>query len=156
MSQPDREHEILSTPLTFEYLQRRAAEGWRIHAIEWERAGVPGETSAAPLEQVPYGMRVAGDCHHLEEDAAEVETMMAIMEGIVQDRPLSQIASDLNRRGFRTREGRAWSQVAVFNLLPRLIDFSPRFLSSPQWAERRRALKLLSNSPQNGVREQLT
>jgi hypothetical protein len=139
----EREREILTSPPTQEYLQRRVAEGWHIHAIEWERDSTAQEGGRL-REQVPYGLRVSSDCQHLEEDALEVDTMMAMMEGIVADRPLSQIAADLNLRGCRTRDGRSWTQVAVFNLLPRLIEFSPRFLSSPEWLERRRGLKLVS------------
>jgi hypothetical protein len=137
----ERERELITEPLTLERIQRRAAEGWRVHAIEWERdtdAGRPAEMR----EEVPFGMRVAGDCRHLEEDPSEVEAMMIMMEGIVQDRPLSAIAADLTRKGFRMRDGRPWSQVSVFNILPRLIEFSPRFLSRPAWMERRRGLTL--------------
>jgi hypothetical protein len=138
---PEREREVLAEPPTLDYLQHRAAQGWRIHAIEWERD--EGRQGAAGWrEEVPYGMRISGDCRHLEEDPVEVETMMAMMEGIVEDRPFSQIATDLNRRGYRTRDGRLWSQVAVFDLLPRLIEFSPRFLTRSEWLERRRGLKL--------------
>lgn len=139
---PEREREILDRPLTADYLERRAAEGWRIHAIEWEKAEQAHETQAELFEEVPYGMRVSGDCRHLEEDPAEVEAMMTMMEGIVEDRPMSEIAAHLNRRGMRTRDGRQWTQVAVFNMLPRIIDFSPRFLATPQWQQRRSKLKL--------------
>lgn len=140
---PEREREILTTPPSPDYLARRAAEGWRMRAIEWERDEGAEGGSGSLREQVPYGMRVAGDCQHLEEDPAEVENLMTIMEGIVEDRPLSQIAGGLNARGSRTRDGRLWTQVIVFNLLPRLIEFSPRFLSRPEWLQRRRALKLV-------------
>jgi len=142
MSNPNRERELIHAPVTFEDLQRRAADGWRIHAIEWERR-TASVISPERREELPYEMRVAEDCHHLEEDPGEVETMMVMMEGIVQDRALSQIAADLTRRGFLTRDGRPWSQVAVFNLLPRFIDFSPRFLNRTDWIDRRRGLKLV-------------
>jgi hypothetical protein len=140
---PEREREILTAPPSPDHLARRAAQGWRIHAIEWERDTAAADSGGQLREQVPYGMRVSGDCQHLEEDPVEVETMMTIMEGIVEDRPLSQIATELSRRGSTTRDGRQWSQVLVFHLLPRLIEFSPRFLSRPEWLERRRALKLV-------------
>jgi hypothetical protein len=141
MADTEREREVLTQPLTVEQIERRAAAGWRVHAIEWERGGPAASDEGR--EEVPFGLRVSGDCRHLEEDPSEVEAMMIMMEGIVQDRPLSQIASDLGRRGFRMRDGRPWSQVSVFNLLPRLIEFSPRFLTRPDWLERRRSLKLV-------------
>jgi hypothetical protein len=140
MADTEREREVLTQPLTLEHIERRSAAGWRVHAIEWERGASTAETAR---EEVPFGLRVAGDCRHLEEDPAEVEAMMTVMEGIVQDHPLSQIAADLGRRGFRMRDGRSWSQVSVFNLLPRLIEFSPRFLNREDWVQRRRGLKLV-------------
>jgi hypothetical protein len=47
------------------------------------------------------------------------------------------VAEELNRRGFRTRAGGDWSPVAVFNLLPRLIEVGPRIFSSEEWIVRR-------------------
>lgn len=137
-----REREVLSADISFEYFEKRTAEGWRVHAIEWERpSSDPGRPQIPARVQIPYGLRIAQDCRSLEEDRIEVETMMAMMEGIVLDRPLSQIADDLNRRGMRNREGRQWTQVAIFELLPRLVEFSPRFLNRPEWIERRRSLR---------------
>jgi len=93
-------------------------------------------------EEVPYGMRVSSDCHHLEEDPFEVEVLTVIMEGIVQDLPMGQIADALNRAGHRTRNGTSWSQVAVFEMMPRVVEFSPRLLRRKTWVERRQSLKL--------------
>ena len=75
-------------------------------AIEWERRRV-AETPATgePSGEVPFGLRVAGDCADLEEDANEREVLVAMMELTIQDGPYSSIAEELNRRGFRTREG---------------------------------------------------
>jgi hypothetical protein len=136
-----RLREVLTTPLTAEYVTRRAEEGWAPVAVEWEResaaAGVPPPDV---VEEIPYGLQVAGDCHHLEENPAEREVLLVIMEQIVQDEPLSKVAAELNRRGHRTRQGIKWSPVAVFNLLPRLIEAGPRIFSSEEWTERRAQL----------------
>jgi hypothetical protein len=133
-----RLREVLTTPLTAEYLARRAGEGWQAVAVEWEREGEEAaELSPDVLEEIPYGLQVASDCHHLEENPAEKRVLVLIMEQIVQDEPLSKVAEELNRRGHRTRQGTKWSPVAVFNLLPRLIEAGPRIFSSEEWAERR-------------------
>jgi hypothetical protein len=45
--------------------------------------------------------------------------------------------SDLNEKGFRMRDGRPWSRIAVFNMIPRLIDVGPKFFNSEEWEKRR-------------------
>ena len=62
---------------------------------------------------------------------------MLIMELLVQDFSYSSIVSDLNEKGFRQRNGQPWSRVAVFNMIPRLIEVGPRFFSSEEWEKRR-------------------
>jgi len=39
--------------------------------------------------------------------------------------------------GYRTRAGKPWSRVAVFNMMPRLIEVGPRIFSSEEWEQRR-------------------
>lgn len=136
-----RLREVLTTSLTAEYLSRRAEDGWKPVAVEWEREG---DGSVSPpsdtVEEIPYGLQVAADCRHLEENPTEKQALVVMMEQIVQDEPLSKVAEELNRRGHRTRQGTKWSPVAVFNLLPRLIEAGPRIFSSEEWAERREQL----------------
>lgn len=140
MTQTDRFREEISGPITLEILERKAAEGWRPVAIEWQRD--PARPAEGPvLEDVPFGLRVAADHLHLEENPAEVETMLAILEGIVADWPMSRIATDLNRRGYLTRSGFCWTQSDVFELLPRLIEFGPRLFNHSEWVERRRLVR---------------
>lgn len=138
MPMKDRYREVLTGELTEEYLAERMTQGWRPVAIEWERG--EGESSGPTLEAVPYGMRVAADHVHLEENPDEVKVMLAILEGIVEDWPMSRIAADLNRRGSIMRNGMPWNQTSVFELLPRLIEFGPRLFNRDEWVERRRAL----------------
>lgn len=136
-----RLREVLATPLTSEYIEQKAQEGWRLHAVEWERESRGEDVSSQGLvEEIPYGLQIAGDCHHLEENPAEKEVLVLIMEQIVQDQPLSRIADVLNSKGHRTRQGTKWSPVAVFNLMPRLVEAGPRIFSASDWAERREEL----------------
>jgi hypothetical protein len=91
----------------------------------------------------PYGARVAGDCRRLEDNADEMQFLLALMELIIQDISISKVAEELNRKGFRTRGGTEWGPVAVFNLLPRLIELTPKIFASQEWVERRRKLTLV-------------
>src|SRR5215831_6665564 len=138
MPKVERVREVVRGSVTAEYLKQQADAGWRLVALEWQRE-IQGEAQARPelLEDVPYGLRVAADCLHLEEDPAEKQALLLMMDLIVQDQPLSRVANGLNRAGFRTRPGTNWSPVAVFNMLPRLIEVGPRIFSSEEWMARR-------------------
>lgn len=126
---------------TTEELLARSAEGWRLAAIVWERDTADSAEGKRPVnEVVPFGLRVADDCQHLEENEKEKEVILLALELIVQDYRLSQIAVELNRQKYRTRTGGAWNAASVFELLPRLIDVGPRIFSSKEWAERRQHL----------------
>jgi hypothetical protein len=121
-----------------EDLARRPAQGWRIAAIEWERESSGGNTPSGQVDP-PYGYRVASDCVHLQADEEELEVLSQITAMIVQERRVPEIAAALNRQGFRTRTGEDWTPVAVFSLMPRIVDESPLIFRSPGWEERRRA-----------------
>ena len=136
MAQQERIREAFAAPPDPEYLRQREAAGWRMAAVEWVRDTGAG-AGAAPREDVPYGLRVAADCVHLEEDPTEKQALVVMLEMIIQDTRLTQVAAELNRRGFRTRTGREWSPGEVFNLMPRLIEVGPRVFSSEEWVERR-------------------
>src|SRR6266571_5553777 len=138
MAKIERVHETWSRPIPAEYLAQQASYGWKLVSITWEREieADPGGPSPRQ-EDPPYGLRVAGDGVHLEENTAELEVLLVIMEGIVQDHRISQISDELNRRDFRTRNGSLWTPTAVFTLLPRLIDVGPHMFSSEEWIARR-------------------
>lgn len=124
------------------FFTSRVEAGWRLVALEWERA-TESEASLPPrepAEEVPYGLRVAGDCHHLEQDPEEFRALMLMMEQIVLDLPLSRVAEVLNDAGIRTRQGLPWDRVSVFNMLPRLIEVGPRMFSAEEWRVRRRSV----------------
>jgi hypothetical protein len=143
MARFERVREAVNAPLHLEYFTQRAATGWKLVAMEWERE-LPGDEPQAPskrLEPVPYGLRVAEDCQHLEEHPLEMEVLSVMMELIVRDFTLSRLAAELNRREFRTRDGAEWSALSVFKTLPRVIEVAPQVHSSDDWAERRKQLQ---------------
>ena len=118
------------------------AEGWKPIAIEWERPSEsPTTTGTAPAAEVPFGLRVSGDCAHLEDDPNERAILFQIMELTIQDGPYSGIAEELNRRGLRTRDGSRWTPISIFQMLPRLIEAGPGILMSEEWSQRRQKLK---------------
>jgi hypothetical protein len=141
MSKLQRVREVPSGPLSADYVNQKAKEGWKLTAVEWEREVDEPALQPGPLtEEVPYGLRVSADCSHLEENAAEKQALVQMMDLIVQDAPLSLVAEELNRKGFRTRAGANWTPGSVFDMLPRLIQIGPRIFSSNEWAARTRHL----------------
>lgn len=141
MSKLQRVREVPSVPLTEDYVGRKASEGWKLTALEWEREVEEPAAQPGPLtEDVPYGLRVSADCSHLEENTTEKQALILMMDLIVQDAPLSLVAEELNRKGFRTRAGANWTPGSVFDMLPRLIQVGPRIFSSTEWTARTRHL----------------
>lgn len=146
MAKLERVRESVEGSLDPEYLKQREKAGWRLVGVEWEReTEVPSGASAGPeprLEDPPYGVRVGGDCDHLEENPQEMQFLLSMMELIIQDISLTKVAEELTRKGYRTRKGTEWGPVAVFNMLPRLIELTPRIFASEEWIERRKRLTL--------------
>jgi hypothetical protein len=134
----ERVRDLISEPVSPEVIQRRAEAGWQMVAIEWRRELPDAEssTSADFDEDIPYGLRVSDDCMRLEADPVEHQVLMLIMEGVAMDSSYAEIAANLNEKGFRMRNGQPWNRVAVFGMIPRLIDVGPRFFSSTEWIER--------------------
>lgn len=149
MAESERIRESLQAPLDATYVKQREQAGWKLVAVEWERAAAAPVVAAPPvetpprLEDAPFGFRVAGDCEHLEQNPAEMEFLLSMMELIIQDISLVKVAEELNRKGFRTRKGAEWGPVAVFNMLPRLIELTPRIFNNEEWLERRKHLTLV-------------
>jgi Recombinase len=125
-----------------EIMQQRAAAGWQMVSIEWRRelpdSEAPSEMATA--EEIPYGLRISDDCKRLEVDPAENRVLLLMMDLLAQDFSYSSIVSDLNEKGYRTRQGKPWSRIAVFNMMPRLIEVGPRIFSSEEWEQRRAKL----------------
>ena len=116
-------------------IARHVEQGWKLVAVEWERD--LREDISQRVEEVPYGLQIAADAKHLEENSTEQEVLRLMMELTVQDGPYSSIAEELNRRGYRTRHGMLWTPVSVFQMLPRLIEVGPKIFSSQDWQQRR-------------------
>lgn len=141
MARYERIREVVTGPVDTEQWKQKTDAGWKLVAVEWRRE-IEGEEAdhTIIMEDVPYGLRVASDCTRLEEDPDERNVLVHMMELIVQDHSVSQVATELTRKGFRTRKGLPWSPVNVFNMLPRLIEVGPKIFSSDEWEERRERL----------------
>lgn len=140
MPRVERIRELVRGPLDLEGMKERAEAGWKLAALEWERELATESARREMLEEVSYGLRVANDCLHLEENPEEMRTLMLMLDLIVEDHPLSRVAHALNDRGLTTREGRPWSAVSVFNMLPRLIEAGPKIFSTEEWEGRKSRL----------------
>ena len=139
MARIEHVRETLQGAIDLEYFQQKTRAGWKLTAVEWEREAQSSAPESGELvEEVPYGLQVAGDCLHLKENQQEMQVMMQMLKLIIEEIPLSQVAAELNRQGFRTRQGSDWGPVAVFNMLPRLIEVGPRVFPSDLWVALRR------------------
>ncbi len=139
MAHFERIRDVISGPFAPSLIQQRTAAGWQLVSIDWRRE-LPGNeapTEGAFHEEIPYGLRISDDCQRLEFDPRERQALTQMMDLVAQDFPFSSIASDLNEKGFRTRDGRPWNQVSVFEMIPRLIEVGPSMFSSEEWAARR-------------------
>ncbi len=141
MLRTERVHETVEGPPALEYIRQRTAAGWRLVGLEWERQieAEPPERRGG-FEEVPFGLKVAADCRHLVENPDEMQVLHFLMEMIVQDISLGRMADELNRRDLQMRDGSPWNPVAVFKVLPRVIEAGPRILSSEEWVTRRKQI----------------
>ena len=135
----ERMRDVIADPFSPDIIRQRTAAGWKMVSIEWKRE-LP-DTEAPPehafAEDIPYGLRISDDCQRLEVDPRENQVLLLMMDLLAQDFSYSSIVSDLNEKGFRTRDGKPWNRVAVFNMMPRLIEVGPRIFSSVEWEKRR-------------------
>ena len=142
MAKMERVREAIQGKLDLDDMQHKYAAGWRLVALEWEReaaAGAP-ELPQTNLHELPFGLRVAADCMHLEEDPVEMKALNTMMELIVQDISMQRMADELNRAGYLTRNGKPWTAVSIFQAFPRLIELTPEIFNTPEWQGRRREL----------------
>ncbi len=142
MAKKERIRESVAGLPTLEHLIERKEAGWTLVALEWEReaASAPLAAGQTVIEEIPYGLKVADDCAGLVENSVEKQIIITALDMIVEDRPLSQIADELNRRGLRTRDDKPWTPSALFVLLPRMIQVGPRVFTSDEWNTRRQRL----------------
>jgi hypothetical protein len=138
----ERVRDVISGPFSPEMMRQRTAAGWQLVSVEWRRELPDQEapTEGAFREEIPYGLRISEDCTRLEVDPRENQTLMLMMELLGQDFSYASIVSDLNEKGFRMRNGGPWNRVAVFKMMPRLIEVGPRLFSSEEWKGREKRL----------------
>lgn len=146
MKKIDRIREKPSILPTSLYLSKMHDAGWSLVALEWEReVEVSGEelpelAAERGSEEIPFGLRIASDCRHLEDDPLEMQTLRFLAELIVQDVSFKSMADALNVREYRTRDGRPWNAASVFVLTPRLMEVAPRILFGAEWESRKKQL----------------
>jgi hypothetical protein len=90
MRKTDRIREKVSILPTAQYLSQMHDAGWTLVALEWEReieisGDAPPPLEEAGSEEIPFGLRIASDGRHLEDDPLEMQTLKFLMEMIVQD-----------------------------------------------------------------------
>jgi hypothetical protein len=135
MAHFERIRDMVSGAFSPDVIKQRTAAGWQMVSIEWRRELPDQEapTEGAFSEDIPYGLRISEDCQRLEVHPTENMTLMLMMELLVQDFTYSSIVSDLNEKGLRMRDGKPWNRVALFNMMPRLIEVGPRLFSTEEW-----------------------
>jgi hypothetical protein len=145
--------DVITGDLSLEYFAKRLAEGWKLTHVEWVRDAAATGTGTAPPPQslsqataLPYGLRL-GENGRLEENPTETAVLLVMLEDIVREKRIQEIAAELNQRGFATREATRWNAVDVFNLLPRLIEAGPSLLKSAAWQQRRANMQTQSARP---------
>jgi len=140
MARIERIREMVTGSVDLEYMRQKTEAGWKLVALEWRREIEGSEEQPVIVEDVPYGLRVSADCSRLEEDPREKDVLVQMMELIVQDYSVSLVATELNKKDLRTRDGGRWTPVSIFNMLPRLIEVGPHIFSSDEWEARRERL----------------
>lgn len=129
--------DFLSAPPEAQYFAEKLASGWRLVSVSWER-DVPGPVRPR-TEEPPFGLEVSEDCSLLQENAIERLALIKMMELIVKEAPLDVVAAELNRNGYRTRQGSAWTPASIFDMLPRLIEAGPKILVDDEYVARKSA-----------------
>jgi hypothetical protein len=144
-----RSRDLVTGPITLDYLVQKAADGWKVAAVEWVREvedTAPQQPAVVTTgDEIPYGLRVSDHALQLEHNPLERTVLLLILDKIVHEKRITDIALELNADGFRTRQGASWSPSAVFELLPRLIEAGPSLLKSPEWQSLRAGPSLRSN-----------
>ena len=142
MARKERIQEPIAGLVRPDYLEERIQAGWRLVGLEWERDAAEAAPSKPQgwVEEIPYGLQVSDDCTQLVGNPAEVEIIVLALDMIVEDCPLSRVADEFNRRGYRGRHAEPWTPTAIFNLLPRMIAVGPRVFNSEEWMTRRERL----------------
>jgi len=136
MKKTERMRQAVSGSVAESDLKHQTEQGWKMVAIEWER-GVETPEGQLPGD-VPFGLRLSPDSHGLEEEPGEREILVKLMELlVVQEGSYVRVAQELNRLGYRTRQGAPCTPISVFEMLPRLIEVGPYLFRSSEWTKRK-------------------
>lgn len=104
------------------YLMERATAGWRLRRWNGSATFPRGSTNRAPgRKSCPTGCQISVDGARLVENPSEIKIVILSLDRVVEDCPLSQVSAELNRHGYRMRNGQPWTPIALFTLLPRMI-----------------------------------
>ncbi len=127
----ERVKDRISGPLSPTLITERLNAGWQLVSIEWRRELPESEAphESEPAEEIPYGLRLSDDGLRLEIDPHENSVLMQMMDLLGQDFSYSQIVSDLNEKGLRTRANSPWDRVSLHKMMPRLIEAGPRLFA---------------------------
>ena len=139
--------DVIRGELTLEYFARKLSEGWKVRAIDWSREvndamsdSIPSFSPILDAEaSVPFGLHLTEN-KILQENPLESTVLLLILEQIVREKRIAEIAAELNKGGYTTRNGKPWSPADVFDLLPRVIEVGPSILKSNVWQERRQTM----------------
>src|SRR5215472_16145817 len=93
MKTTERVRQVVAGVVSESEIKEQTQKGWKLVALEWERE-VEATEEKLPVE-VPFGLRVSPDTQRLEEDPDERETLVQMMELIVQEGSYSKIAQEL-------------------------------------------------------------
>jgi len=131
----ERVKDRISGPFSPTLITERQKAGWQLVSIEWRRELPASEAphEAEHAEEIPYGLRLSDDGLRLEIDPYENSVLMQMMELLSQDFSYSQIVSDLNEKGLRTRVNSPWDRVSLHKMMPRLIEVGPSLFAEDKW-----------------------
>ncbi len=138
MNRKERKRDTFQALPGPEYWTRETSAGWRLVAAEWEKDAEPEPPGTAWIEELPYGLKVGPDNLHLIEHPEEKEALIHMLELIIADKSFSEIADSVNARGFRTRTGAPWTQIDIFELMPRIVEVASRIYPTHDWSRRRK------------------
>src|SRR5260370_2139540 len=122
--------EKVSILRTSVYLSQMHDAGWSLVALEWEReveaSGQPEERETpSASEEIPFGLRIASDCRHLEDDPLEMQTLKFLAEMIVQDASFTSMADALNLPQYPPPTPRPYPPPRPFTHTPPPSPFPP-------------------------------
>ncbi len=138
----ERIRDVVTETNSADAVRARQSAGWQMVSIEWRREVPESEARSrtSPVDEIPYGLRLSADCARLEVDPTENAALMQMMELLGHDFSYASIVSDLNERGLRQRDGSPWTRVAVFQMMPRLIEVGPRLFAEDAWKSRQKVI----------------